>query len=229
MKSICSDNKLNGKFIHLLNCLWRQDFGQLYLWHLVWFLSVWIFFMVDSANPLRWCWCWWWRWHGWRWWGWCKGRNGQTSRTFFLSTPFFVDKVLCGKFSIHWTFSFLWLFVVFDGNVLDMKALFGHICSLMSIKRGRDREICQKLQKHNPWLLTSGRLWLSLEIKTLILKQNPGGTNIRSITKHGSLCLRLGQHQGCSGPLVEVLAGPLVGPLVEHLVVEALVGQHDPL
>ena len=121
--------------------------------------------MVDPANPLRWCWCWWWRWHGWRWWGWCKGRNGQTSRTFFLSTPFFVDKVLCGKFSIHWTFSFLWLVVVFDGNVLDMKALFGHICSLMSIKRGRDREICQKLQNHNPWLLTSGRLWLSLEIK----------------------------------------------------------------
>ena len=120
---------------------------------------------------------------------------------------------------------FLWLVIVFDGNVLDMKALFGHICSLMSIKRGRDREICQKLQNHNPWLLTSGRLWLSLEIKTLILKQNPGGTNIRSITRHGSLCLRLGQHQGCSGPLVEVLAGPLV----EHLVVEALVGQHDPL
>ena len=89
MKSIGSDNKLNGKFIHLLNCLWRQDFGQLYLWHLVWFLSVWIFFMVDSANPLRWCWCWWWRLHGWRWWGWCKGRNGQTSWTFFLSTPFF--------------------------------------------------------------------------------------------------------------------------------------------
>ena len=65
----------------------------------------------------------------------------------------------------------------------------------------------------------------SLEIKTLILKQNPGGTNIRSITKHESLCLRLGQHQGCNGPLVEVLAEPLV----EHLVVEALVGQHDPL
>ena len=41
---------------------------------------------------------------------------------------------------------FLWLVVVFDGNVLDMKALFGHICSLMSIKRGCDREICQKLQ-----------------------------------------------------------------------------------
>ena len=90
MKSICSDSKLNGKFIHSLNCLWRQDFGQLYLWHLVWFLSVWIFFMVDPANPLRWCWCWcwWWRWHGRRWWGWCKGRNGQTSWTFFLSTPF---------------------------------------------------------------------------------------------------------------------------------------------
>ena len=104
MKSIGSDNKLNGKFIHLLNYLWRQDFGQLYLWHLVWFLSVWIFFMVDPANPLRWC--WWWRWHGWRGWGWCKGRNGQTSWTFFLSTPFFVDKLLSGKFTIHWTFSF---------------------------------------------------------------------------------------------------------------------------
>ena len=31
---------LNDKFIHLLNDLWRQDFGQLQLWHWVWFLSL---------------------------------------------------------------------------------------------------------------------------------------------------------------------------------------------
>ena len=157
-------------------------------------------------------------------------RMMQGSQRSNFVDVFPVHTFFCGQTSLWQVLNsldilFLWLVIVFDGNVLDMKALFGHICSLMSIKPGPDREICQKLQNHNPWLLTSGRLWLSLEIKTLILKQNPGGTNIRSITRHGSLCLRLGQHQGCSGPLVEVLAGPLV----EHLVVEALVGQHDPL
>jgi len=83
--------------------------------------------------------------------------------TVKLRGRFSCPHLFCGQTSLWQVLNsldilFLWLVIVFDGNVLDMKALFGHICSLMSIKRGRDREICQKLQNHNPWLLTSGRL-----------------------------------------------------------------------